>query len=111
MKKNFPLTAPGKDPQRVLELVRSDVGRYVNREKRKSLPEGHDRWEFSCRIGADEPRAVPVDVKQVHEAIGNVAATGAEQVFVEIHASARPTPVREANVTDSNSRPAYRPRA
>ena len=90
MKKTFPLHAPGKDPQRVLELVRTDVGKYVNREKRKTLPEGHDRWEFDCRVGPEPETATAVEVRKVHEAIGSVAAAGAAQVYVEILARARP---------------------
>lgn len=90
MKKTFALQAPGKDPQWVLERVRSEVGKYVNREKRKALPEGHDRWEFACRVGPDPESAAPLEVKKVHEAIGGVASTGALQVYVEIQARARP---------------------
>jgi len=90
MRKTFPLVVPGKDSQRVLELVRGEVGKYMNREKRKKLAEGYEGWDLACRIGPDETTAVPVPAKQVHEALGQVAASGAEAVYVKIHASARP---------------------
>ena len=90
MKKLFTLQAPGKDERRVIELVRNEVGKYLNREKRKTLPEGHDQWVFACRIGADQATAVATDVKQVPAAIDAIAASGAPEVYVEILASARP---------------------
>ena len=90
MKKTFPLESAGKDPQRILERVRTEVGKYVNREKRKPLAEEFDRWEFACRVGPEEATAVAKELKQVHEAIGAVAASGAKQVYVEILAKARP---------------------
>ena len=89
MKKTFSLVVPGKDPQRVLELVRNEVGKYVNREKRKAPPIENGRWEFECRVGPDEASAVEIPVKEVHEAIGKVAESGASEVFVKILASAK----------------------
>jgi hypothetical protein len=90
MRKTFPLVVPGKESQRVLELVRGEVGKYMNREKRKKLAEGYESWDLACRVGPDEATAVPVAAKEVHAAIGQVAAEGAEVVYVEILASARP---------------------
>src|SRR3954466_15207790 len=90
MKKTFSLRVSGKDDRRVLELVRSEVGKYLNREKPKKLPEDHAQWIFACRIGADQASAVETDVKQVPSAIDAIAASGAEAVYVEILASARP---------------------
>jgi len=90
MKKTFSLQVPGKDDRRVLELVRSEVGKYLNREKRKTLPEDHDQWVFACRVGTDQATAVTTDVKQLPAAIDEIAASGAPEVYVEILASARP---------------------
>ena len=87
MKKIFPLKVPGKDDKRIVELVRNEVGKYVNREKRKTLPPEHDRWEFACRIGPDTLSALPTELKSVHVAIDAAAAAGAEEVYVEIVAS------------------------
>ena len=95
MKKTFPLQVPGKDDRRILELVRSEVGKYLNREKRKTLPDGYDQWQFACRIEPDAETSVVTDVKQVPAAIDAVAATGATAVYVEIIASARLRPKTE----------------
>jgi hypothetical protein len=105
MKKKFSLEVPGKDRPRVLELVRSEVGKYVNREKRKPLPLEHER-DFACRVGPDEAHAIAMPVKQVHEAIGKVAESGAPEVFVEILASTRPAPVRDKGPQEPQSPPA-----
>lgn len=75
--------------------MRSEVGKYMNRERRKTLPEGHERWEFDCRLGPDAATATPIEAKQVHEAIGAIAASGAEQVYVEVHARAKPAPEKK----------------
>jgi hypothetical protein len=101
MKKIFSLELEGKDRARVLERVRSEVGKYINREKRKALPMGHDQWEFACRIGPDEATATPTSVRQVHEAIGVIAATGAPEVFGEILASARPETAKTPKASPS----------
>lgn len=90
MKKTFRLQVPGKDSQRVVELVRSEVGKYLNREKRKALPIEGGHWEFACRVGPDAAAAEVVDVKQLPGAIDQLAAAGAESVYVEILASAQP---------------------
>ncbi len=90
MKKTFALQAPDKPTTWVLERVRSEVGKYMNREKRKALPDGCERWEFDCRVGPDAATAASLEAKQVHEAIGAIAAAGAEQVYVEVHARAKP---------------------
>ncbi len=92
MKKTFQLHAPGKEDSRVVAVVRSEVGKYINRAKRKPLPTTNDRWEFACRVGPDAATAVAHDWKQVPAAIDAVAASGADEVYIEILASAQPKP-------------------
>lgn len=94
MKKTFPLQAPGKDDARVRDKIRHEVNKYVRRSQRKTPLEGFRGWEFDCRVGADEAGAERRALKEVGAAIDAVAATGAEQVYVEIVARpARPKPV------------------
>jgi hypothetical protein len=87
MKKNFPLTLPGKDSQRVLERLKNEVRKYVQREQRKTPPEGFDRWVFACRVGADAASAPVVPLSGVIASIEAAAKTGAVQVYVEILAN------------------------
>ena len=51
MKKTFQLTHPKIKPARLIEAVRRDVKKYLKREKRKSLPDGVDYWDFDCKFG------------------------------------------------------------
>lgn len=88
MKKTFPLHAPGKADARVIEAIKSDVRKYVNRERRKPLPEGFEVWEFNCRVGLDAATAEPKVLKEIGGAIDSVAQTGADGVYVEVLAQA-----------------------
>lgn len=69
------------------DRIRQEVNKYTRRELRKPLPEGFDRWEFACKVGATAAEAQPRVLKEVGGAIDAVAATGASQVYVEIEAA------------------------
>ena len=62
MKKVFPFSAPGHQPPRVVAAIKSDVRKYVKRERRKPLPEGVDFWDFDCKVG----RTLPVTFDVSH---------------------------------------------
>lgn len=84
MRKTFSFTdTPHKPPQAVAS-VKHAVRKYVKRERRKSLPEGVDYWDFDCRVGPDEESAAVEDVRDVVKRIDAIAAAGAEAVYVEI---------------------------
>ena len=89
MKKTFRLTEPRLDDARVRDKIRHEVNKYVKRERRKELTEGHERWDFNCRVGAAENSAAPLPLGEVAMAIDRVAADGAAKVYVEIVARAR----------------------
>lgn len=86
MRKTFPLLHPRKAPGRVLDAIKHDLRNYVQRERRKPLPEGAASWEFQCRIGATSASAEPVALKQISAALDAVAQTQATEVFVELTA-------------------------
>jgi hypothetical protein len=86
MKKTFPLESSGHAPARVVESIKNDIRKYLSRERRKSLPEGVDFWDFDCRIGSDADSAAAVHVKEIHRGIEGVAAGGGRHVYVEIFA-------------------------
>ncbi len=88
MKKTFPLHAPGKADARVVEGIKYDVRRYVQRERRKKLPEGFDQWDFVCKVGVDATAAVSSELSAVAAAIDAVVATAADFVYVEVLAVA-----------------------
>lgn len=84
MKKSFSLTSTVHKSDRQVELVKSDVNKYIARERRKKLTEGVDFWDFDCRCGADEKSAVQVHVSAIGKEIDKVYQAEAESVYVEI---------------------------
>ena len=84
MKKNYPLTHPKKKPERQLEAVKGEISKYLKRERRKSLPEGVDFWDFDCRCGVAEAEAVSVHVAELPKRIEALQLDGATGCYVEI---------------------------
>ncbi|MGA0569262.1 DUF6172 family protein [Variovorax sp. VNK109] len=88
MRKTFPLAAPGKHPERLLEATKHDIRKYVRRERRRELPEDMDYWDFDCRFGPTEADAAPVHFATVIGLVDAAAKAGDAQFFVEIVARA-----------------------
>ncbi|MDP2324078.1 MAG: DUF6172 family protein, partial [Gammaproteobacteria bacterium] len=65
MKKTFPLTAEGKNPERLLEATKHEIRKYIKRERRRALPEGVDFWDFNCKFGATEAAAEVVHLAEL----------------------------------------------
>jgi hypothetical protein len=84
MKKNFPLHAEGKHPDRVLEAVKHDIRKYFKRERNRDVPKGVDFWDFDCKVGLTADSAEIVRVSAVIEVVDAAAKTGAASVYVEI---------------------------
>ena len=84
MKKNFPLQAEGKHPDRVPEAVKHDIRKYFKRERNRALPKGVDFWDFDCKVGLTAASANVVRVGAGIEAVDAAANTGASSVYVEI---------------------------
>ncbi len=84
MKKNFPLQAEGKHPDRVLEAVKHDIRKYFKRERNRDVPKGVAFWDFDCKVGLSADTAQVVRVSGVIEALDAAAKTGATSVYVEI---------------------------
>ena len=49
MKKFFSLEASNHKPARLADKIKSEVRKYLKRERSKELPEGVDFWDFDCR--------------------------------------------------------------
>ena len=87
MKKNFPLTHPAHKPLRVIESIKNDIRKYLKRERRKTLPEGVDFWDFNCRFGESDTAAEEVHVAEIVQKIDAAAENGWASVYVEILAT------------------------
>jgi hypothetical protein len=84
MKKTFALTSPKHQPARVVEQIKADVRKYVKRERKKTLPEGVDFWDFNCKVGHGEAEPQAKHVEEVIPSIDQAAAAGCEAVYIEI---------------------------
>jgi len=87
MKKTFPFHVTGNDDQRVIEAIKNDVRKYVKRERRKTLPEGVDFWDFNCKVGRDEETPANKLLPEVSGAIDEAAKAGSTAVYIEILAT------------------------
>jgi hypothetical protein len=84
MKKTFPLTATNKKPERHLDSVKHDIKKYIARERRKTLPENYDFWDFDCKIGPSEQEAATIHVAEINAKIMNLAAEDNQSFYLEI---------------------------
>lgn len=105
MKKSFPLQSPNHAPARVLEQIKADLRKYIKRERRKTLPEEVDFWDFDCRGGKDEASAEVVHVSEITAPVDKAAAENWEQVYIEILAKpgVRTKPAKPEGVEDAES--------
>ena len=104
MKKNFPLQAEGKHPDRVLEAVKHEIRKYFKRERNRDVPKGADFWDFDCKVGLSAETAEVVRVSAVIDAVDAAAKSGAAAVYVEIlskHGVRVPAPQRDADHADT----------
>ena len=84
MKKTFPLTAEGKNPARLLEAIKHEIRKYIKRERRRTLPEGVDYWDFDCKLGETQAAAVVAHLAELTPLIDGIANSGGAQFYVEI---------------------------
>ena len=84
MKKSFPLEVPGLKPPRVVDALKSEVRRYIKRERRKQLPDEVDFCDFDCRVGPDEDNATEAHVSTLNARIDAATADQWPAVYIEI---------------------------
>lgn len=84
MRKTFPLRPEGKHPDRVLEALKHELRKYFQRERRRTLPEGVDFWDFDCRLGASQAEAAAVHPAELTRALDALVQAGGTEVYVEI---------------------------
>jgi len=84
MKKTFDLTDPKIQYPRHIEAVKSHVRKYFKRERRKTLPEGFDRWEFDCKFGLTENAAATVPESDIIQQINQAEEKALTSFYIEI---------------------------
>ncbi|MEI6759905.1 MAG: DUF6172 family protein [Betaproteobacteria bacterium] len=108
MKKTFLLHIEGKHPERLLEASKHEVRKYVARQRRASLPEGVDYWDFACSFGLSEAEAAPVHFATLIGLMDAAAKADAASFFVAIlgkhgHRRPKPAPNSAAPIPDDPS--------
>lgn len=84
MKKTFTLTHPKIKVARLVDSVKSDIRKYVKRERKKVLPEGIDFWDFDCKFGATEEAAGGVHLSELNKHIDEAEKQQLESFYIEI---------------------------
>lgn len=84
MKKTFPINVPNNEPARVIEAIKSELRKYVKRERKKKLPEGVDFWDFDCKVGETPETTAPLHVAEINEAIDHALAEKWDAVYFEV---------------------------
>ena len=84
MKKTFQLNHPKIKPARLIDAVRSDVKKYLKRERRRELPEGATFWNFDCKFGPTAEEAKVVHVADIGKCIDAAEAQQLDSFYVEI---------------------------
>ncbi|KKO50658.1 hypothetical protein VT06_01435 [Arsukibacterium sp. MJ3] len=100
MKKTIALTHPKLNPARLVDSIKHEIKKYLNRERRKSLPNGMDYWTFDCRFGAAEDVATEIFTSDINKHIDAALAQALSSFYVEIIAKACKHKPRE-NVEDN----------
>ncbi|MDP4534725.1 DUF6172 family protein [Alkalimonas collagenimarina] len=88
MKKTFALTHPKLKPARWVDAIKHEIKKYLNRERRKALPDGMGYWTFDCRFGASKDVAEKVFPSDINKQIDAAVAQELPEFYVEIIARA-----------------------
>ena len=84
MKKVFTLIDEKKKPARMVEAAKNTINKYIKRERKKTLTDGMDFWDFECQYGANAEEALPVHLSQLSVAIDQSVANELDSFYVEI---------------------------
>jgi len=105
MKKTIALTHAKLKPARLVDSIKHDIKKYLNRERNKPLPEDMDYWTFDCRFGASEGVAEEIYPSEINKRIDAAVAQELAEFYIEIISRSenhKPKSV-EATVADSDT--------
>jgi len=84
MKKIFDLKPTNKKPERQLEAIKSEIRKYMKRERKKKLPENATYWDFDCRLGLSEEEAKKINVTELTAALDALVLAESSNCYIEI---------------------------
>lgn len=105
MKKTFQLNIEGKNRDRVLDAIKHEVRKYIQRERRRALPPGVDFWDFDCKFGLTQASAEVAHLSALTGLMDGMAQEAGEQFYIEIlakHGHRRPRP-KTGDAADDNA--------
>jgi hypothetical protein len=84
MKKTFKLTHEKIQPARLADAIKSEVKKYIKRERKTALPKNADFWDFACRFGNDADSSEVIHVAEINKYIDKAEAEQLESFYLEI---------------------------
>ena len=84
MKKRFALTDIKKSPERVLEGIKSEIKKYIRREKNKPLPKDADFWKIDCRFAKNDEELQEIRFEDVKKCINEASEESCESFMIEL---------------------------
>ena len=84
LKKIFELQAANKKPERVSDSIKNELRKYLKRERKKSLPEDAQFWEFECRFGQTSDTAERLNASELIKALDRAYDAAWERCYIEI---------------------------
>ena len=85
--------------------MKSDVNKYLKRERRKELPERVDFWDFDCRFGPSVEESKGIHVAEIGKFIDAAEKDQLNSFYVEIIAkegrrTKKPTKTQDSDDVD-----------
>lgn len=84
MKKTFSLTHPKLPVPRLVEAIKHEVKKYIKRERKKTLPDKVDFWDFDCKFGADEETSKVIHLSEINKYISEAESKQLDSFYLEI---------------------------
>jgi Family of unknown function (DUF6172) len=84
MKKTFKMSHPKIKVPRLVEAIKYEVKKYIRRERRKTLPDEVDFWDFDCRFGADEASSEVIHLSAINKSISWAEEQQLESFYLEV---------------------------
>ena len=84
MKKTFNLSHEKIKLPRLIDAIKHEVKKYLKRERRRTLPEDADYWDFDCRFGADEDSSEVIHVSEINKSISWAESENLGSFYLEV---------------------------
>ena len=102
MKKIFSLEDSTHTAPRFIESIKSDLRKYLKRERKKTLPEGVDFWDFDCKVGQSADSATVLHLAEINAALDTALSEEWMTVYVEILAKSGIRTRKESKPTNDD---------